>query len=220
MRRVPPRRAIVFDLDGTLIDSMTLVFAAIAHAIEPYRVLSRDEIFAKLGGPPERFMSALLEDERHVPAALLRLERYDRDNQHLIQPFADTLRFLETVRAANPHVQLAIWTGRDRESGTWLLRTLQLEPFFATVVYGDDLASHKPSPEGLHEIMKRLGVAPAETLFVGDADVDVLGGVASGVDTILIEHGRAVAAPLRAQAWRAVESPAEAFEIVRQSVSA
>lgn len=218
MSEQPQRRAIVFDLDGTLIDSMTLVFAAIAHAIEPYRTLSQDEIFAKLGGPPQRFMAALLEDDRHVPAALVRLEKYDRDNQHLIQPFADTLRFVERVRAARPGVQLAIWTGRDRESGAWLLRALGLEAYFATVVYGDDLASHKPEPEGLREIMRRLGVSAAETLFVGDADVDVLGGVAAGVDSLLIDHGRAVATEIRAQAWRTVRSPGEAFELVLRDV--
>ena len=218
MKPASRRRAVVFDLDGTLIDSMTLVFAAIAHAIEPYRVLSREEIFAKLGGPPQRFMPAMLEDPRHIPDALLRLERYDRENQHLIQPFADTLRFLEQLREGGSGVKLAIWTGRDRESGTWLLRTLRLESFFETVVYGDDLASHQPEPEGLQEIMRRLGVSAAETLFVGDADVDVLGGAAGGVDTILVEHGRRADEAIRARAWRVVDSPAEAFALVLKSV--
>lgn len=161
------RRAVVFDFDGTLVDSMSLVFSAISHALEPFRPLTQAEIFAKLGGPPERFMPALLENDAHVPAAMLRLETFDRENQHLIQPFADTVTFLEAMRTRHPDVQLAIWTGRDRASGTWLMRTLRLESYFATVVFGDDLATHKPEPDGLREILRRLDVAPREALFVG-----------------------------------------------------
>lgn len=218
MSLAPKRRAVVFDLDGTLIDSMSLVLAAIGHALEPFRRLPPERIFAKLGGPPEKFMAALLEDERHLPTALVRLETYDRENQHLIQPFAETRYFLEKVRASGSGVQLAIWTGRDRASGAWLLRGLKLESYFATVVYGDDLPSHKPDPAGLREIMSRLGVTPAETLFVGDADVDVLGGAACGVDTLLIHHGREVLATVRDHAWRIVREPAEAFEVVLECV--
>src|SRR4051794_40399542 len=122
-------RLVVFDLDGTLVDSMPLVFAAIAHAIEPFGSRSRDEIFARLGGPPERFLAGLLDDLKHLPAARQRLAAYDEANGHLIQPYDGVSLFLETLRAAG--VRLAIWTGRDRVSAEWLLRRHQLDGFFA-----------------------------------------------------------------------------------------
>jgi phosphoglycolate phosphatase-like HAD superfamily hydrolase len=62
--------------------------------------------------------------------------------------------------------------------------------------------------------MRRLGVTPAETLFVGDADVDVLGGDACGVATLLIQNGREVEAGISARAWRTAKSPIEALELV------
>jgi HAD superfamily hydrolase (TIGR01509 family) len=111
-------------------------------------------------------------------------------------------------------VQAAIWTGRDRTSADWLLREHGWEDYFSTVVCGDDLPTHKPDPEGLREIMRRLGVGPKETLFVGDADVDVLGGVACGVDTILIHNDRTIEAHISSQSWRIVASPVEAFAAV------
>jgi HAD superfamily hydrolase (TIGR01509 family) len=170
------------------------------------------EIFARLGGPPERFLPGLIGGDEHVPAAIERLNAFHRSNQHLIEVFADMTAALETLRARG--VALAVWTGRDRDSGESLLRSLGLNNLFSTIVYGDDLPTHKPEPDGMREILRRLEVPADETIFVGDADVDVLGGVRAGVDTILIRHAREMDAVVCAQAWRAVETPQAAFEIL------
>ena len=203
-------RAVVFDLDGTLVDSLPLVLAAIGHAIAPYGRRPEKDIFASLGGPPALFLGALLPDLAHLPTALDRMEQYHRENAHLIQPFAGATRILGALQA---QVQLALWTGRDRVSTEWILNEHRLESFFATAVCGDDLATHKPDPEGLRAILQRLGVQPADTLFVGDADVDVAGGAASGVKTLLIRNGRQVEPQISAQAWMVVDSPREALEL-------
>jgi HAD superfamily hydrolase (TIGR01509 family) len=205
-------RAVVFDFDGTLIDSLPLVLAAITHAVEPFGGRPTMDIFAQLGGPPERFLPALINDLRHLPVALQRLDAFHRENAHLIRPYEGARLLLERLRGMGVHT--ALWTGRDRESADWLLREHELEDLLATIVCGDDLPTHKPDPEGLREIMRRLGVSPAETLFVGDADVDVLGGAACGVDTLLIRHAREVELHVATKSWRTVTSPVEAFEIV------
>jgi beta-phosphoglucomutase-like phosphatase (HAD superfamily) len=80
-------RAVVFDLDGTLMDSLTLVLAAITHAIEPFGGRPTMDIFARLGGPPERFMGALVKQPEDVPTAVARMEDYHRANGHLIRPY-------------------------------------------------------------------------------------------------------------------------------------
>ena len=210
-------RAVVFDLDGTLIDSIPLVLAAIGHALEPFGPpRSGTEIFAHLGGPPERFLGTLLDVLKDLPVALERLETFHRENVHLIQPYNGVSAVLAKLRSAD--VQVAIWTGRDRATADRLLREHQLSDFFATVVCGDDLPSHKPDSEGLREIMRRLGVKPSETLFVGDADVDVLGGVGCGVDTLLIRHSREVELYIASKSWCTVGSPNDAFEIVLSRV--
>lgn len=207
-----PLRAVVFDFDGTLVDSLPLVLAAITHAIEPFGGRPTMDIFPQLGGPPERFLPALLGDARHLPVALERLERFHRQNAHLIRPYEGARVLLERLREAG--IKTALWTGRDRESAEWLLRDHHIGEFFAAIVCGDDLPSHKPDPAGLREILRRLDVSAAETLFVGDADVDVLGGAACGVDTLLIRHGREVELHVAAKSWRTVLSPVEAFEVV------
>ena len=211
-------KAVVFDLDGTLVDSLPLVLRAIGHALEPFGPRPTKEIFARLGGPPARFLATLLDDVRNVPTALRRMDEYHRENAHLIRPFAGVDRLLGRLQSNNVH--LGLWTGRDRESTDELLRTHQLERFFDAVMCGDDLPSHKPDPAGLREIIRRLDVRPDETLFVGDADVDVLGGVAAGVGTVLIEHDRVVDPEIRAQSWQTVDSPEAAFAMLLQWVVA
>jgi HAD superfamily hydrolase (TIGR01509 family) len=210
-RRAPPR-AVVFDFDGTLIDSLPLVLAAITHAVEGHGPRPTMEIFAGLGGPPERFLGPLLHDGRHLPMALERLAAFHRENSHLMQPFAGAGAALDALRAAG--VRVAVWTGRDRTSAQRLLAQHGWQGRFAAFVCGDDLDTHKPDPAGLRAILRALDVAPAEALLVGDADVDVLGGAAAGVATLMIHHGRAVAAEVAARAWRLAASPAEAYAVV------
>jgi HAD superfamily hydrolase (TIGR01509 family) len=212
----PVPRAVVFDLDGTLLDSLPLVLAAITHALEPFGTRPTMEIFAHLGGPPEKFLVPLVGDVKRLPAALHRMGVFHRENAHLIRPYEGAGAVLEELRRKG--VQVGLWTGRDRVSTDWLLKLHQLEGHFSAIVCGDDLPSHKPDPEGLIEIMRRLQVAPAETLFVGDSDVDVLGGAGSGVDTLLIRHERAIEAEIAAKTWCTVASPADAFSLVLRRV--
>lgn len=215
MRRAV-RRAVVFDLDGTLLDSLPLVLAAISHAVEPFGKRPTMEIFATLGGPPAQFLGPLLEDIKHLPDALHRLGTFHGENAHLIRPYAGAGAVLNQLREHG--VQVGLWTGRDRVSADWLLRHHGLEAYFSAIVCGDDLASHKPDPAGLIEIMRRLKVAPGEMLLVGDSDVDVLGGVGAGVDTLLIRHERAIEAEIAAKTWGIVASPDDAFAEVLKCV--
>ncbi len=217
MSRTALTTAVVFDLDGTLVDSLPLVLRAITHAIEPFGPTRPTmEIFARLGGPPERFMPGLLDDPRNTPIALQRMEDFHRENHHMIRPFGGATVVLEKLRVRD--VQIGIWTGRDRETTDWILKHHGLTRFFDTVVCGDDLPSHKPDPAGLQEILLRLDTLDRETLYVGDADVDVLGGAACNVDTLLIRHGREIDAEIRSKAWRTVTSPVEAYELVLDCV--
>ena len=214
MSRALPLQAVVFDLDGTLFDSLPLVLAAIRHAIAPFGGMTSMEIFAHLGGPPRSFMAKLLHDPEHVPEALQRMEQYHHENSHEIRPYDGARLLLERVRQRG--IKTAVWTGRDRHTTETLLHEHGLHPLLATVVCGDDLPSHKPDPEGLREIMRRLGTPAEATLFVGDADVDVLGGHACGVDTVLIRHGRAIGPGIVEKSWRVVTTPGDAYESVLQ----
>jgi len=215
----PAPRAVVFDLDGTLLDSMPLVLRAYAHALAPFcQPLSDDALLARLGGPPERVFLEMIPDRAQVAEALRRLREISLQYWKLIQPFDGMLALIDELHGAACTV--GVWTGRERESTEWLLHEHGLRGKLDALVCGDDMPSHKPDPAGLAEVLRRLGVARSNALFVGDADVDVVAGGAIDVRTLLIRHGRAVNLGVLAQAWRVVDTPAEAYAVLRAEVIA
>lgn len=211
-----PVKAVVFDLDGTLVDSMPMVLKAYAHALEPFvPPLTPHDLFLRLGAPPERTFAEMLRGPTEVASAMARLSEYSLRNWHLIQAFQGMHDLLRDLRSAERRT--GIWTGRDRRSTEAILREQRLEAWVEELLCGDDLPSHKPDPAGLSAVVERLGARPEQVVFAGDADVDVLAGHALGVRTVLIRHGRPVASDVVRRAWRVVETPREAYALVREA---
>lgn len=212
MKDVASRPAVIFDLDGTLLDSLPLVLAAIRHAIEPFGGTATMDLFANLGGPPEKFMGPLVGGEANLPVALARMYAFHAEHHELIRPYPGAVETLAALREQGRDV--AVWTGRDRRSTLDLARRWGLEDRLGALVCGDDLPTHKPHPDGLREILRRLGRAPAECVMVGDADVDVLGAHACAVDAVIIRHQRTLPAEIAGKSHRVVGTPAEAYASV------
>jgi HAD superfamily hydrolase (TIGR01509 family) len=211
-------RAVIFDLDGTLIDSMPLVLRAFAHALAPYRPeLDEQAIFQLLGGPPSRTLRELTGDETKAAGALARLEEFGFENGALVKPFDGMREMLGDLRSRG--LLLAVWTGRDRATTQAIIDAHGLGGYFSEIVCGDDLSTHKPDPEGIQAILTRLGLSPQDALYAGDADADVLGGYTSGVPTVLIHHGRDVDPVVSVKAWQVVPFPADAYALIVGAVA-
>lgn len=209
----PLPRAVIFDFDGTLLDSLPLVLRAHHHAVEPFHPRLTDaEMFERLGGPPARTLQAMLRDPTHAAEALRRIEEYWTRHEHEARPYSGAREMLTGLRARG-HL-LGLWTGRDRASTRRLMAAQGFDDLFAVMVCGDDLSSHKPDPAGLREVLRRLAVVPNDALYFGDASVDVFAGASCGVRTVFIRHGRESAPEVAAQAWRIVETPAEAYAML------
>lgn len=205
-------RTVIFDLDGTLVNSLPFVLRSLSHAVEPYTDLPLTmEVFGKLGGPPSRFFHEWIEDPADVRSAVGRLEAFTEAHGHEIEAFPGACDTLRGLRDAS--VSLAVWTGRDRESTLRVLDHTGLAGFFSEVVCGDDFPTHKPHPQGMLAILGRLGSLAGLALFLGDADVDVEAGHACGVSTILIQNGRTVPATVLGKAWRVVPAPDEGYRL-------
>lgn len=218
MLPVNKRLGIVFDLDGTLVNSMPMVLASFTHAIKVFQEAPTPlEIFEQLRGPADICLRNLLEDEANLPEAMNRLLDYNSEHHHQIVPFPGAIEMLEGLRKNRSEV--ALWTGRDRETTDEILSAHDLWKYFQVVVCGDDFQSHKPDPEGLVHILDELSLQSSEVLFVGDADVDVLAGYASQVPTMLIRHARTVSDHIKGLCREWVETPQQAYEIVLAKVA-
>ena len=207
----------MFDLDGTLVDTMPYVLEGLATVVEPYRTRpTPEEVMSSLGGPSEACVRRLLGGPRNVPAALAAYFEFLRQNDRVVRPFRGARTLLRLLRGAD--VRVGLWTGRERGSTLERLRELSWARAFDPVVCGDDLPSHKPDPAGLLQIVRSWRLAPARVVFVGDSDQDFAGGHAAGVPTVAIDHGRRIASEFLRHTVAAAPTPAAAYACVRKLV--
>lgn len=211
----PPKRAALFDLDGTLVDSMPFVVESFIHAVEPFRARpSEQEVLGHLGGPLEVCLRNVLGASAadSFDEAKERLFKYESGKEALLKPFEGARDLLTALQGRG--IPMGIWTGRDRWSAERVLKIHGLARFFGSMVCGDDLPSHKPDPAGLRRAIELLGATPVDSVFLGDADVDVIGGHAAGVHTIFLHHGRKAAMHVQDRATEIFECPREAYSAV------
>lgn len=216
-RRVGRRavRGIVFDLDGTLVDTMPLVVRAVAYALEPFMAPPPpEEIYRRVAGPVDRCLAALLGGESHVPEAARRLRAYAEGHRSDVDLFPGAVTVLDELRARG--FLLALWTGRDERSATAILQRHDLRRRFTDCIFGDTLETHKPDPAGLHRLAEVLGVPAGDLLMVGDAEVDVLGANGAAAQALLIHDGRKVSPEILAMQPELAASPTVAYRRLRE----
>lgn len=178
-------QAVVFDLDGTLVDTMSLVFRAYQYALAPYRpVPTREEIMAVLGGPIQVGLERLLPPGAPLEEALQRMWAYGEAHREEVELLNGAVDLLGRLRESG--VRVGLWTGRDRASTRLILDAFQLWDYLQAVVCGDDLPTHKPDPQGLFVVLDQMRVEPARAAFVGDSIHDVRAGLKAGVYTVAV----------------------------------
>ena len=172
--------ALIFDMDGTLVDSTEGVVGAytdFASAVGTTRYTS-DQIVDRFSlGPPAAILSDLLGREADAND----IDQYHRllaERAWAIAAYAGVASLLE---ACYGRVPLAVFTGADRASAKLLLDAANLGPFFAVLVTGDEIEHPKPDPEGLLVACARLGVGVDSAAYVGDAERDLAAARAAGV---------------------------------------
>src|SRR5579884_802472 len=180
---------VLFDLDGTVVDSGGIILASMRHATRT--VLARDysdrELLVHVGGPG-------LEAQMHAldPARADELVAVYRAHN---EPLHDTLEacpgmesVLETLHAEGR--RLAVVTAKRRSTVELAFKRLPLGHLFEVVVGGDETERHKPDPEPLELALRRLGAAPDDAAYVGDSPYDIRAARAARVHAIAVTWGR------------------------------
>jgi pyrophosphatase PpaX len=177
---------VLFDLDGTLIDTNHLIVTSFQHVFREHLGLtvSPEEIYPYFGEPLVRTMARYAPDRAEELAGYYRaynMEQHDR----LVRQFPGVRDAVMALRAAG--VRLGIVTSKKHESARRGLRVCQMEEFFEVVVGVDETERHKPDPEPALLALRRMGAEPgAHVLMVGDSIFDMACGKGAGLKTAAV----------------------------------
>jgi pyrophosphatase PpaX len=179
---------VLFDLDGTLIDSGAMILASFRHATRT--VLEREipdaELAALVGGMNIHEQMRTL-DARHVDE-LVRVYREHNEPLHAdLQAFPGVENLLGELQAQGR--KLGVVTSKRRRTVDLAFAVLPIERFFDAVVTSGDTERHKPNPEPVLLALERLGADRADAAFVGDSPFDVRAGKAAGVFSVGVSWG-------------------------------
>jgi pyrophosphatase PpaX len=174
--------AVLFDLDGTLLDSVALIVSSYHHTLAAHGLAPRtdSEILVGLGTPLEAQLSRWA-DHAQIPALI---DTYRAHNfayhDAMVRPYPGVT---DVVRRLKGVSKLAIVTSKRREGTRRGLASLGLDDCLTHLVCADDVTRAKPHPEPVERAVALLEVDRARTLFVGDSPHDMESGRAAGVRT-------------------------------------
>jgi pyrophosphatase PpaX len=182
-----PRRlaAVLFDLDGTLIDSVDLIVNSALYAFEKcgHAGPTAEEWLEDLGLPLRTMFARFMQDESIVTELVTSYREYQLANHdRLVRPYDEVAATLTTLRDRG-HA-LAVVTSKAEPLAKRGLAHVGLDGFFDVIIGLESCKRHKPDPEPVHIALERLGISPDAAAFVGDSPHDMVAGKAAGVTTI------------------------------------
>lgn len=162
---------IIFDMDGTLADTMPAHYEAWATILERYGLHMSEDRFYALGGWPTHRVAELLigESGREIDALKISDEKESlfEEKLHLVEPIGPVVDVADKARGRLP---LAVATGATRPIAERILKQLGLSEWFVTVVSAEDTVLHKPAPDVFLEAARRMGVDPKLCRVYEDTD--------------------------------------------------
>ena len=206
--------AVVFDLDGTLVDTMTSAPQTYADTIRSLGgpEVSPSEVVAvwHLGPTP-----VVLEHFLGRQTSLHDTERFHRHFATVVasvEAFPGVVDMLDALSRTGH--RLGVLTTATHRAATSMLTAAGLVGYFPVVVGGDEVSRPKPAPDGLELSCRRLGTGVADAVYVGDAAVDLQCAEAANASGILAAWGSVNG--IEPTAERIAQRPRDVLELVRQ----
>jgi phosphoglycolate phosphatase len=185
-------RAVLFDLDGTLVDSLEDLTDAVNHIRSAYShpPLTADAVRMKIGKGARILVQQVLSDvpDADIDRALGMFLEFNR--QHI----ADKSRLYPGIREmlhelAALDVKMAVISNKHEDLSTLILRTLGIHDLFDSICGGDTYPESKPSPLPLLKEAEKMGIAPYECVMVGDSINDIQAGQHANIASIACAWG-------------------------------
>jgi len=183
-RTKPVADAVLFDLDGTLVNTIPHILASFRHATSAVfgAPLPDDQLLEYVGMPLEAQMRLFTAEEDLAQQLLAEYRAFNHathDGMALLYP--NTVTVLECIAAAG--LPMGIVTSKSRMMAERAVGLFDLGHYFCTVVTSDDTERHKPDAEPVLLGARLLGVGPARCVYIGDSPIDIAAGKAAGTMT-------------------------------------
>jgi pyrophosphatase PpaX len=189
-------KGVIFDLDGTLIDSLETYTQALNQGIKKFDLapVSKEELASLLNTamPLEQMLQQLfpaqLKDRQDRLDCIKEIVKAYQKLEQNVPPKPGAAQILSSLKERG--LKVGIVTGRTTSGETkWQeLRRLNINQFIDVMITGAE-AERKPAPEGIIKCAQELGISPEDCVFVGDSQADIITGKAAGVMTIAITSG-------------------------------
>ncbi len=184
-------RLVVFDLDGTLVDSKVDLANSVNYALGAFGIppLPNETVYSYIGDGASMLIRRSLGTDGSGILPLVLETFLGHYREHLLDTTVPFPGVEECLEAHGMAFDMAVLTNKPVGLTRNILGGLSLDRYFVDVRGGDSYDSKKPDPEGLIRIMRSRGVPPAETLMVGDSVNDILAGEGAGAATCGVTYG-------------------------------
>jgi beta-phosphoglucomutase family hydrolase len=176
---------LIFDCDGTLVDSMPAHWLAWKEVTERHGLDFPEERFYALGGVPSWQIIKMLSDEQGVPVDVMALS-HEKEEAYL--PYMDQVRPLLPVVSIvsdwHGRVPMSVATGGIRSVIEPLLDHVGLSKYFDAIVTSEDVSNQKPAPDIFLEAARRIRTPPAKCRAYEDTDLGMQAIIAAGMDAV------------------------------------
>ncbi|MBQ9691248.1 MAG: HAD-IA family hydrolase [Eggerthellaceae bacterium] len=214
-------QAILYDNDGTLVDTYDLILSNFQYATEIVlgTALPENQLMKKVGQPLHVQVQDFTNDEA-LQQQLLKAYRKHNEARHLhdIGTFNGVNDMLEAISCA--HISQAVVTSKRSDVAAAGLEHLGMLHYMDFVVGYDHTSNHKPHPEPILFGINKLGYSPAECIYVGDSPFDIKAGNDAGCTTVAVLWGMFGREALFAESPDyIIEEPRELIEIIEKQNS-
>jgi HAD superfamily hydrolase (TIGR01549 family) len=177
-------KVVLFDFDGTLVDTLPLTFIAFKSIFKKYdnRDVSTNELVAMFGPTEDDIIALNLNNKKRISDAIAEYYQiYQEGHDTQIPSTYEIEKLLQYLKAKN--IKIGVITGKSRKSFQISVEALSLSHYFDIVITGDDVLKPKPDPEGIYTALGFLKASKEDAVFLGDSNADIKAGKSADLRT-------------------------------------